>query len=133
VDGSVPVHPVLVVDDEPAIQRALDRMLRLHGFSAVVATTIRDAVSRAETSPLTAVILDLGLKGTESGLDFLAWLRQHPAHGQTPVLILTGQARIAEDEEVLIRRHRAYVFYKPTPFAELAEYLKRLTDPARCA
>jgi DNA-binding response OmpR family regulator len=128
---ATPPDHVLVVDDEAAIQRALDRMLAHHGFTAVVAASIREAVGVVESTPLKAVILDLGLKDADSGIDFLAWLRQHPDHAHTPVLILTGQASIAEDEQALIRRHKAYVFYKPTPFGELAAYLKKLTDAAR--
>ena len=128
---AAPPAQVLVVDDEAAIQRALDRMLAHHGFAAVAAASIREAVAVVESRSLEAVILDLGLKDAESGIDFLAWLRQQPSHDRTPVLILTGQASIAEDEEAVIRRHRAYVFYKPTPFSELAAYLKKLTDAAR--
>ena len=123
-------HHVLVVDDETSIQRALNRMLAHHGFAAVAAASMRDAKRIVEESSLKAVILDLGLKDKECGLDFLAWLRQRPQHADTPVLILTGQASIHEDDRVLIRRHKAHVFYKPTPFTELAVYLKKLTDAA---
>ena len=90
-------HPVvLVVDDDDAIQRSLGGLLRRHGFAPVRAMTIAAAVTAAEEQPLDAVILDLSLKGRESGLDFLAWLRQRPQYRGVPILILTGQTELGE-------------------------------------
>ena len=117
---------MLIVDDEEAIQRMLERLLRLHGFEAAAAATIADAIAAAERQRFDAVILDLSLGELGSGLDFLAWLRQHPGTRDIPVLILTGRTHLGEDDEELIRRHQAYVFYKPQPVSVLVEYLTRL-------
>jgi CheY-like chemotaxis protein len=121
-----PQRTVLIVDDEEAIQRMLERLLRLHGFEAAAVATIADAIAAAEQRRFDAVILDLSLGELGSGLDFLAWLRQHPATTDIPVLILTGKTHLGEDDEELIRRHQAYVFYKPQPVSVLVEYLTRL-------
>lgn len=117
---------VLVVDDDASIQRALTRVLQMHSFAPLQATSIAEAVQTAEQHPLDAVILDLGLRGAESGIDFLAWMRQQPQYQTTPILILTGRSELGEDDEALIRRNKAYVFYKPESFTTLATYLTRL-------
>ena len=121
-----PQRTVLIVDDEEAIRRMLERLLRLHGFDAVPVATIAEGIAAAEQRQFDAAILDLSLGELGSGLDFLAWLRQHPGTTDIPVLILTGKTHLGEDDEALIRRHRAYVFYKPQPVAVLVEYLGRL-------
>ena len=81
----------------------------------------------AEQHSLNAVILDLLLDGNESGVDFLAWLRQQSPYQRTPVLIYTGRTMLEGDAEQLILRYCAHVFYKPHPITLLVEYLKRLT------
>jgi hypothetical protein len=42
-------------------------------------------------------------------------------------MILTGVRDLPEDEEALIRRQRAYVFFKEEGFDTILTYLKRLT------
>ncbi len=118
---------MLVVEDDGALQRALGGLLRRHGFSPVEATTVAGAIHAAEQHSLNAIILDLLLDGNESGLDFLTWLRRQPHYERTPVLIYTGRTMHEGDAEDLIRRYRAYVFYKPHPITLLVEYLRRLT------
>lgn len=121
-------HPViLIVEDDESVRQSLGRVLVAHGFSVHVASSVADAVRCGENVDLDAVILDLSLSGKESGLDFLGWLRTEPRHAHLPVLILTGRNVLPEDEEALIRRQRAYVFYKPQPYDLLIDYLKRLT------
>lgn len=75
--------------------------------------------------PLTASRLNTVSGG--SGLDLLSWLRMQPQYVATPVLILTGLTVIPEDEEALIRRQHAYLFYKPERFEILIDCVRRLT------
>jgi DNA-binding response OmpR family regulator len=117
----------LIVDDDPSIRRALGGVLRHHRFTTAEATTVAAAIAAAGHQPPAAVVLDLTLEHGESGLDFLTWLREHPDHAKTPVLILTGRATLEEGDRDLIQRFRAYVFYKPVSMTVLAEFLTRLT------
>jgi response regulator RpfG family c-di-GMP phosphodiesterase len=71
-------------------------------------------------------VVDLTLHHGESGLDFLAWLRAHPDHGRTPVLILTGRPTLEAVDRDLIQRYHAYVFYKPVSLTLLVQFLTRL-------
>ena len=118
---------VLVVEDDAALQRALGGLLGRQGFSPVTATTVAGAIRAADEHTVDAIILDLLLDGNDSGIDFLAWLREQARYQRTPVLIYTGRTMLAGDSEELILRYRAHVFYKPHPITLLVEYLRRLT------
>lgn len=130
--GTIPVAAmtaeeryVLVVDDNPGIRRMLTRALGLNHFRAVEAASIAEAVAFADEHPLSAVILDLHL-GTQCGLELLAMLRVNPRHRSTPVLILTGSGSVTNDQEALIQRNAAHLFYKPQPLGDLMDQLGRL-------
>jgi CheY-like chemotaxis protein len=118
---------VLVVDDNPGIRRMLTRALGLNQYRAVEASSIAEAVAFADDHSLSAVILDLHL-GTQSGLELLAMLRVNPRHRATPVLILTGSGAVTDDQEALIQRNAAHLFYKPQPLGDLVEHIGRLAS-----
>jgi CheY-like chemotaxis protein len=118
---------VLVVDDNPGIRMMLTRALGLNRFNAVEASSIAEAVEFADHHALSAVILDLHL-GTQSGLELLAMLRVNPRHRATPVLILTGSGAVTGDQEALIQRNAAHLFYKPQPLGALMEHIGRLAS-----
>ncbi len=120
--------PVVVLDDDPAMHRLLQRLLRLHGFKPLLANTVGELATIADSVRVRAFVLDVRLRGRESGLDALAWLRSHPQYRDAPVLMLTGVTALSEDEEAIIRRDRAYVFYKPARLHLLIDQLKRLVD-----
>jgi DNA-binding response OmpR family regulator len=112
-----------VVDDDPAVQRLLERMLRRHGFTPLHAASMAEAINATESTAIDAVILDLGLKGAGSGEDVLRWLRHQTAYAHTPVLILTGRALSTEDVDGL-HYYGAEVLMKPQPTQRIIEFLK---------
>ena len=116
---------VLVVDDNPGIRRLLTRALGLGRFRAIEASSIAEAVAFADEHSLSAVILDLNL-GKQSGLELLAMLRVDPRHRATPVLILTGCGTVTDEQEALIQRNAAHLFYKPQPLNDLVAHVGRL-------
>jgi DNA-binding response OmpR family regulator len=73
-----------------------------------------------------AAVLDVRLPGHRSGLEILQVMREKD-HGQSEAvaIILTGHD-LAPDEEEIIRRCRAYVFYKPHGYEDLVARLKEL-------
>lgn len=120
-------HPlVLVLDDEENIRRAMRAYLERHGYAAVEADTLDLAVEAMRTNTVSAVILDMRLPGTHSGLDALNHLRRIPEMATVPVLIVTGSI-LSEDEERQIIRQRAHVLYKPEGFDTVVNFLDQLT------
>src|ERR1700744_1557474 len=87
---------ILVVDDEPAVRRALERALRLDKYEVDLAEDGEEALDRLAERPADAVILDVMMPGVD-GLEVCR--RMRAAGDKTPVLMLT--ARDAIDDRVL--------------------------------
>ena len=78
---------VLVVDDEPAMLRALRINLRVRKYDVTTAVTGRDALTEAGRRPPDAVILDLGLPDVD-GIEVIKRLR---GWSKAPVIVLSGR------------------------------------------
>ncbi len=78
---------ILLVDDEPSIQRSLTPLLRSRGYDVDVAGTGRDALALASDHPPDLVVLDLGLPDIE-GTEVCRRLR---ATSAVPIIILSAR------------------------------------------
>src|SRR5262249_54252000 len=83
---------ILLVDDEPSIQRALTPLLRSRGYDVEVAGTGRDALRIATEHPPDLIVLDLGLPDIE-GTEVCRRVRQSSA---LPIIILSARGREAD-------------------------------------
>jgi two-component system, OmpR family, KDP operon response regulator KdpE len=88
------VSTVLVVDDDPALVRALDINLRARGYQVHAAATGAGALRLAATHAPDAIVLDLGLPDMD-GSEVIAGLR-----GWTDVPILVLSAREQSRQKV---------------------------------
>jgi excisionase family DNA binding protein len=80
---------VLVVDDEPAIARALQRVLRKHGLVAEVAADGFQAGTKLMKERPLLVTLDLSMPGL-SGYDVLSFVRETPEISSTKILVISA-------------------------------------------
>jgi two-component system KDP operon response regulator KdpE len=85
---------VLVVDDEPAIVRALSAALEARGFLPITAATGSEALSVAATKRVEVIILDLNLPD----LDGVEVCRRIREWSRTPIIVLTVEG--ADDRKV---------------------------------
>jgi len=85
---------LLVVDDEPAIVRAVGAALETRGYRVMTASTAGEALDVAVTHHLSAIILDLGLPDFD-GIELTRRLREWST---TPIIVLTVED--AEDRKV---------------------------------
>lgn len=83
---------ILVVDDEPQIQRFLKPGLTAGGFEAVTATSAAQAIKAIATQAPDAVLLDLGLPD-QDGKDVIGEVRQW---SQVPIIVLSARDREQE-------------------------------------
>lgn len=83
---------ILVVDDEPQIQRFLRPALEAAGYHVVQAATGTEALKLAATAAPDVVILDLGLPDMD-GKEVIARLR---AWSPVPIIILSARDRESE-------------------------------------
>ena len=86
---------ILVVDDEPAVRRALERALKLDSYEVELAADGREALDHLADNPADAIILDVMMPGID-GLEVCR--RMRAAGDRTPILMLT--ARDAIDDRV---------------------------------
>ena len=86
---------VLVVDDEPAVQTALSRALKLERYEVAQAADGREALERLGAATYEVVILDVSMPHLD-GLEVCRRLRD--GGDRTPVLMLT--AREGVDDRV---------------------------------
>ncbi|MGO9902059.1 MAG: response regulator transcription factor [Solirubrobacteraceae bacterium] len=86
---------ILVVDDEPAVRRALERALRLERYDVDLAADGREALDTLAERAADVVILDVSMPVID-GLEVCRRLRAAGDH--TPILMLT--ARDAIDDRV---------------------------------
>ena len=86
---------ILVVDDEPALRRALSRALSLERYAVELAADGEQALEVLADGKIDVVVLDVAMPGL-SGIDVCRRLRA--ARDRTPVLMLT--ARDGVDDRV---------------------------------
>jgi len=85
---------ILLVDDEPALQRAVGPLLRSRGYDVEIAGTGREALDLFAARPAELIVLDLGLPDLE-GTEVCRRIR---AQSAVPIVVLS--ARGAEADKV---------------------------------
>src|SRR5688500_11622030 len=114
---------VLLVEDEAPLRESLRRYLERAGFDVIEADSVDAAVALLDQIAIAAAILDVRMPQGRSGLEVLQSIRLDARWQDLPAIVLTG-ARLSEREEELIRRDRAYVFYKPHGYDEIVAQLQ---------
>ncbi len=114
---------VLVVDDEPALARALAINLRANGWEVVTAADGRSALEAAATEHPDVVVLDLGLPDMD-GTEVLAGLR---GWTKVPIVVLSARQHGEDKVEALDLGADDYV---TKPFA-MNELMARLRAAVR--
>jgi two-component system response regulator MprA len=114
---------VLVVDDDPPLQRMLARSLAAEGFEVTVAGDGGAALAAAERFAPDVIVLDIGLPA----LDGLAVCRRLRGKGlPTPILMLTARDAVSDRVAGLEAGADDYLV-KPFAMQELVARLRALT------
>jgi two-component system KDP operon response regulator KdpE len=116
---------VLVVDDEPQIQRFLKAALTAAGYRVVAAPNGGQALRLAASLTPAAIILDLGLPDMD-GKDVIAALRRED---ETPIIVLSARDNEAEKIAALDLGANDFV-NKPFGIGELMARLRVATRAA---
>ncbi|HEX2699697.1 MAG TPA: response regulator [Acidimicrobiales bacterium] len=89
------VGTVLVVDDDPVIQRLLRVNFEMEGYDVIVANDGVDGLERARAERPDIVVLDI-MMPRMSGLDVAKALKADPGTASIPVLLLSAKAQEAD-------------------------------------
>ena len=118
-----PARKVLVVDDGPALARALAINLRAHGWEVVTAADGESALDAAATTHPDVIVLDLGLPDMD-GTEVIAALRGWTS---VPIVVLSARQHGEDKVEALDLGADDYV---TKPFA-MNELMARLRAAVR--
>jgi len=88
---------ILVVDDDPDIIDYLSSFLGDEGYEVGSATSSVEALDQIEEIRPDGVLIDVMMPG-KSGLDLLVTLRRDPRWTGIPLVMVTGNDRILQDE-----------------------------------
>ncbi len=105
---------VLVLDDEPEMRKALQRLLRSYGFRVETHGRGEDLLASLQAGLPDCIVLDLHMPGI-SGFDVLATLKSDRI--RTPVVVITGHDEPSTEQRV---RSSGVVAYFTKPVDESA-------------
>lgn len=123
---------ILVVDDDPDIVDYLEFFLGDHGYEVSSANRSSSALAALDEVKPDAVIVDVIMPG-RSGLDLLVTIRQHERWSSVPVVVLTGNDSIVQDNGRAylmghdLKRGADCVLAKPVDQEKLIKCLAKLT------
>jgi DNA-binding NtrC family response regulator len=113
---------VLVLEDDPSVQRPLVKFLKLHGFTVATTETVEDALDVLRRQRIVAAVIDLRLQ-RGSGRDVIA-----STPGNIPVIIFSGVP--SESGELERMRPRTRLIEKPYSLVQLVQTLEEMVERA---
>lgn len=106
---------ILIVDDDPDIQRGFNIRLRAEGYDTAVAGDAVMAVMEARRQKPDLILLDIGLPGGD-GIVVMERFKAIPALGLVPVIVVSAREPIRN--QALAAGARAF-FLKPADNGQL--------------
>lgn len=85
---------VLIVDDEPLLQRVIERMVLALGHDVIIAANGSDGLEAAQRERPDVILTDVNMPVMD-GLDLLRSLKRDPGTRDIPVLVVSGQDELA--------------------------------------
>jgi len=112
---------VLLAEDDRALRRYLEVVLRRAGYEVLTAADGLEAMKALLTNTVDAVVTDAVMPHL-SGQELCRFLREHPKLKDLPVVLLSGEDSAARGDG----SHADLYLSKPVPADELADSLARL-------
>ena len=133
INGVVPVNgehrrrSVLVVEDNSSMRLILKHVLKTE-YEVRLASSVDEALQVAQQRPFDALVLDIQLGETRSGIDLLQLLRQMPAYRKVPAVVCT--ASVGYRASALEAGFNEFV-EKPFSITQLREAVARVLRSSR--
>ncbi len=119
---------VLVVEDEPSMQRWIRQHLTENGFAVLVAPHVQAAVAILATTAPDVVCVDLVLP-RESGYDLCEVLRKSEKHSHVPIIAISSRNSPVERAHAAEAGASRYLL-KPSELERLAVEIGELLGEA---
>ncbi len=119
------MQPIVVVDDDPEIRKALKEAINRFGFEVRVAARATEAMEILKSHDCSLVITDMKMPGM-SGLEFIRHVRK--LSSTLPVLVITGFGTVENAVECMKLGTYDYLM-KPFSIDSLKQAITVLIDP----
>jgi DNA-binding response OmpR family regulator len=113
---------VLLLDDDPSMQRLVSTILKREGYKVEVFLTGHDAIAAIDTEPFNVMLLDL-MMPNEGGITVVRHLEKKNPAKLKHVIVLTASPKSVIDT---IKDSVAGVVQKPFETAELIGAVRRV-------
>jgi DNA-binding response OmpR family regulator len=117
---------VLVVEDDPPLQRAMVKALTRMNLRVLVASHYRDALRHLEAHPIALVCVDIALPN-ESGYELCEHIRGPMALLRLPIIATSERGTSQDMAHAENARANAFLL-KPFAMSELADCVRSLLD-----
>ncbi|OJV18909.1 MAG: DNA-binding response regulator [Verrucomicrobia bacterium 61-8] len=118
---------IYIVDDEPAVRRALDRLLRASGYEVTVFDSASDFLANKPDASPACLVLDIAMPGL-SGLEVQEALAGE--NSLLPIIFLTGRADVPMCATAM-KRGAVDFLTKPVKDSDLIAAVDRALDLSR--
>jgi CheY-like chemotaxis protein len=106
---------ILVVDDDPVIQKLLAVNFEMEGYHVVTASDGEEALDRVAGERPAVVVLDVMMPKVD-GIEVLRRIKANPITANTPVLLLSAKAQAQDIDDGMAA---GADFYLTKPFEPL--------------
>jgi FixJ family two-component response regulator len=113
---------VAIVEDDPSVLRAIERLLSVHGFVTEAYPSAEAFLGRAAASGANCLVLDIQLRGV-SGIELQR--RLSAAGSRLPVIFMTAADTEITRSEAIAAGCIAYL-RKPFPTCQLTEAIDKV-------
>ena len=113
---------VFIVDDEPAVAKAVSRLLRASGYSAQMFGSAQEFMDSYKRGASGCLVADFSMPGI-NGLELLRWLADSGL--SLPVLFVTGRDDIPEPVRAMMMDGALDILTKPVNPGELLDAVEK--------
>lgn len=117
--------PLLVIEDESAVQAFLRAALARHGFSFVLVASGAEGLEKLKAGSYCGVLSDMRTPGGINGADVHAWLRANRPELVSRMLFITGDI-VNEETRRTLQTTGVPCIEKPFRVNELVNALRKV-------
>ena len=118
-------HPVLVIEDEPAVLSFVKAALERSGYRVVPVTSGVDALNMLAREQFLGVVSDMRTPGGVDGADVHAWIAANRPELLARVIFITGDI-VNEETAATLRRTGAPCVEKPFRVQQLIGVVEKV-------